>query len=464
MKHLPLLCLAASCVLGGCAVGPDFQAPAAPTTARYTADPVPSSTAGAELPGAVAQRFVEARDIPGEWWALFRSDALNALIGEALAANPDVKAAEAALRGAGENVLAQQGAFFPSVDVQLNPTRQSVAPVLSSPLASGSNIYSLHTAQLNISYAPDVFGGNRRQIESLQALADAQRFQLEAAHLSLTSNVAVAAIQLASLRAQIRTTHDLIALATRQLQLFRRQQALGQIGAADVAAQETAIAQVQATLPPLEKQLAQQRNQLAVLVGRLPSEGPAFDVELDALRLPDELPLSLPSRLVEQRPDIKAAEAQLHAASAQIGVAVANRLPNLSLTAGAGSTALQFSKLFTAGTGFWSVGANVVQPLFDGGTLLHRQRAAQAGYDQAAATYRSTVLGAFQNVADTLGAIQSDARALDALVVAERAAEKACRSPASNGRPAPPVRWQCSVPNRPTARQRSRASRPRPTD
>jgi NodT family efflux transporter outer membrane factor (OMF) lipoprotein len=370
------------------------------------------------------QYFLEARDIPADWWSLFHSDALNALIGEALAASPSIGAAEAALRGARETVLAQQGAFFPSVDAQLNPTRQSVASVLSSPLASGSNIYTLHTAQLNISYAPDVFGGNRRQVESLQAQADAQRFQLEAAHLTLTSNVVIAAIQTASLRTQIRTTHDLIALATRQLELFRRQQALGQIGAADVAAQEAAIAQVRTTLPPLEKQLEQQRNQLAVLVGRVPSEGPTLDVELDALRLPEELPLSLPSRLVEQRPDIKAAEEQLHAASAQIGVALANRLPNLSLTASAGSSGLEFSKLFTAGTGFWSLGVNALQPLFDGGTLLHRQRAAQASYDQAAATYRSTVLGAFQNVADTLSAILADARALDAVVMSERAAER----------------------------------------
>jgi len=424
MKHLPLLCVAASCVLGGCAVGPDFQAPAAPTTTRYTVDPMPSSTAGAEPPSALTQRFVEARDIPGEWWTLFRSDALNALIGEALAANPDVKAAEAALRGAREDVLAQKGAFFPSVDAQVNPTRESIAPVLASPLANDANLYSLHTAQLSISYSPDVFGGNRRQVESLQALADAQRFQLEAAHLTLTSNVVMTAIQMASFRAQIETTHDLIALATRQLEAFRRQQALGQIGAADVAAQEAEVAQVRATLPPLEKQLEQQRNQLAVLVGRLPSERPTFDVELGALRLPDELPLGLPSRLVEQRPDIRAAESQLHAASAEIGVAVANRLPSLSLTANVGSSALEFSKLFTSGTGFWAVGANLAHPLFDGGTLLHRQRAAQANYDQAAAVYRSTVLGAFQNVADALGAIQSDAKALDALVSAERAAEK----------------------------------------
>nr|WP_232077510.1 efflux transporter outer membrane subunit [Variovorax sp. PBL-E5] len=328
------------------------------------------------------------------------------------------------MRGARENTLAQQGAFFPSVAAQFNPTRQSIVPVLASPLASGSDIYSLHTAQLNIAYAPDVFGGNRQQVKSLQAQADTQRFQLQAARLTLTSNVVLGAVQLASLQAQIGTTHQLIDLAEHQLALFQRQHALGQTGIADVAAQEAVVAQVRATLPPLEKQREQQRNQLAVLAGRLPGDRAAFDVELDALRLPDELPLSLPPRLVEQRPDVQAAEAQLHAASAQIGVAMVNRLPSFSLSAGFGSSALQFSKLFTAGTGFWSVGANALQPIFDGGTLLHRQRAAQAGYDQAAAAYRSTVLGAFQNVADTLGAIQADARALESLIASERAAER----------------------------------------
>ena len=356
MKHAHLLCVAAACVLGGCAVGPDFRKPAAPDATGYTAAPLPASTVGSALPGAAAQRFVEGRDIPGDWWTLLRCEALNALIAEALAANPDIQAAQAALRGARENVQAQQGAFFPSVEAQFNPTRQSVAPLLASPLASGSDIYSLHTAQLNIAYAPDVFGGNRRQVESLQAQADTQRFQLQAARLTLTSNVVLGAVQLASLQAQIGATHQLIDLAERQLALFRRQHALGQTGVADVAAQEAAIAQVRATLPPLDKQLEQQRNQLAVLAGRLPGDRAAFDVELDALRLPDELPLSLPSRLVEQRPDIQAAEAQLHAASAQIGVAMANRLPSFSLSAGVGSSALQFSKLFTAGTGFWSVG------------------------------------------------------------------------------------------------------------
>jgi NodT family efflux transporter outer membrane factor (OMF) lipoprotein len=418
------LIAAAACVLGGCAVGPDFQAPAAPTTGRYTAKALPVSTAASGTAAGPEQRLIEGRDIPSEWWALFRSEGIDSLMRQALAANPDLQAANAALRGARENVLAQQGAYFPSVDAQYNATRQGVATPVASPLASGVDTYTLHTAQLSIGYVPDVFGGNRRQVESLQAQADAQRYQLEAAHLTLAANLVEAVIQRASTRAQIEATNALIELSARQLGLLRRQQTLGQIGAADVAAQEAALALVQATLPPLQKQLAQQGNQLAVLVGALPSDATLPEPTLDQLQLPQELPLSLPAKLVEQRPDIRVAEAQLHAASAQVGVAAANRLPSFNLTAGVGSSALRFSQLFGAGTGFWSLGADVAAPIFDGGTLLHRQRAAQAGYDQAAAQYRSTVLTAFQNVADTLDAIQSDARALDAAALAERAAER----------------------------------------
>lgn len=408
-------------LLAGCAVGPDFHPPAAPDTPRYTAQALPATTAAS---GAGEQRFIDGRDIPADWWGVFHSEAIDALMRQALAANPDLQAAGAALRVARENVLAQRGAFFPSVDAQYNATRQGVATPIASPLASGVDAYTLHTAQLSIGFVPDVFGGNRRQVESLRAQADAQRCQLEAVQLTLAANLVEAAIHWASTRAQIEATVSLIDLSARQLALLRRQQALGQVGGADVAAQETALAQARATLPPLEKQWAQQGNQLAVLTGALPSETKLPGLTLEQLQLPQELPLSLPSKLVEQRPDIRTAEAQLHAASAQVGVAIANRLPSINLTAGAGSSALQFSKLFGAGTGFWSLGADVSQTVFDAGTLRHRQGAAQAGYEQAAAQYRSTVLTAFQNVADTLDAIQSDARALDAALVAERAAER----------------------------------------
>ncbi|HTD03022.1 efflux transporter outer membrane subunit [Undibacterium sp.] len=411
----------AALALGGCAVGPDFKKPDAPAVQRYMPEPPASGTAAAETAAGNAQSFADGQDIPAQWWAVFHSEALNELIAAALRNNPDLQAAEAALRATQEGAAAQRGAYFPSVDAHLAPTRQSIAPDLASPADLGNRIYTLHTAQLNISYVPDVFGGNRRQVESLDAQTQAQRFQREAVYLTLTSNLVAAAIQEASLREQITATRAVIALAARQLEMIRKQKALGQLAAADVAAQETVLAQAQASLPPLEKQLAQQRHLLAVLAGRFPSEDISARFELSSFTLPQELPLSLPSRLVEQRPDIRAAEAQWHAASAQVGVAIANRLPNITLTGSVGSSALELSKLFS-GTGFWNIGADLAQSVFDGGTLRHRQRAAEAAYEQAAAQYRGTVLVAFQNVADTLQAIQSDASTLAAATVAERAA------------------------------------------
>ena len=418
------LSISAIVLLAGCAVGPDFRRPTAPSVERYTPQSLPGQTTSVEVKGGEAQRFASDMDIPGQWWTLFRSEPLNKLIGQALKANPDMEAAQAALRGAWENVYAQRGAFFPSIEASFNPTRQKIPNVLSSPLNSGSNVFSLHTAQVTVAYSPDLFGGNRRQVESLKAQADSQRFQLEATYLTLTSNVVAAAVQEAALRGQITATKRIIEIQGQSLELMQRQYMLGQIATADVAAQEAALAQSQATLPPLEKQLAQQRNLLARLVGRFPSETIAETFELSSLQLPQTLPVSLPSKLVALRPDVRSAEEQLHAASADIGVNVANRLPNITLSANLGSTATAISQLFTPGAGFWTLAANLTQPIFQGGTLLHRQRAAEAAYDQAAAQYRGTVLTAFQNVADTLHAIQSDADALKATVAAERAAGK----------------------------------------
>jgi len=411
-------------LMTGCAVGPNFQRPAAPNVDRYAPQPLPAQTASVDVKGGEAQRLVQDMDIPGQWWTLFHSKPLNELIDQALKANPDLEAAQAALRVAWENVYAQQGAFFPSVEANFNPTRQKTAGTLSSATASGSYIYSLYTAQVAVAYVPDVFGGTRRQVESLKAQADSQRFQLEATYLTLTSNVVAAAVQEAALRGQIAATTRIIDIQKQSLELLQRQYELGQIASGDVAAQEAALAQVQAMLPPLEKQLAQQRDLLARLVGRFPGEKLAEEFELSSLQLPQDLPVSLPSKLVEQRPDVRSAEEQLHSASADIGVSIANRLPNITLSANAGSSAIVINQLFTSGTGFWALGANLTQPIFEGGTLLHRQRAAEAAYDEAAAQYRSVVLTAFQNVADTLHAIQSDADALKASVAAERAAAK----------------------------------------
>ena len=411
-------------VFTGCAVGPDFQRPSSPAVDGYAPQPLPAQTTSVDVKGGEAQRFVRDMDIPGQWWTLFHSRPLNDLIEQSLKANPDLEAAQAALRVAWENVYAQQGAFFPSVEANFNPTRQKTAGVLTSPLANNSYTYSLYTAQVSVAYAPDVFGGTRRQVESLKAQADSQRFQLEATYLTLTSNVVASAVQEAALRGQIEATRKIIDIQSKLLGLLKRQYELGQIATADVAAQEAALAQVQALLPPLEKQLAQQRDLLARLVGRFPSEKLAGEFELSSLQLPQELPVSLPSKLVAQRPDVRSAEEQLHSASADIGVSIANRLPNITLSANWGSSATAIDQLFTPGTGFWSLAGNLTQPIFQGGTLLHRQRAAEAAYAQAAAQYRSTVLTAFQNVADTLHAIESDADALKAAVAAERAAAK----------------------------------------
>lgn len=411
-------------LLTGCAVGPDFVAPAAPDVAGYTPEPLGSATASANAPTGGAQRFDRASDLPGEWWTLFHSRALNALVEKALAANPDLQAAQAALRVARENVYAQQGALLPAVDASFGGIRQK--PAIASPSDVGSDMptYNLFTGQLNISYSPDVFGGTRRSIEALAAQAELQRFALEATYLTLTSNLAGAAVQEASLRGQIAATLSIVKIETDVLGLLRHQHELGSIAEADVVAQEAALAQAEQALPPLRKQLAQQRDLLAALSGGFPSQQLPEQFVLGSLRLPRDLPVSLPSQLVEQRPDVRAADANLHAASAQIGVAIANRLPNIALTATTGSTAISLDQLFTPGTGFWSAAGVATQPVFHGGTLLHRELAAKATYDQAAAQYRSAVIVAFQNVADALRAIQSDAVALRKAAASERAAFK----------------------------------------
>ncbi len=412
--------------LTGCAVGPDFEQPAAPDVAGYTPRPLTEQTSSADVKGGEAQRFVQGLDIPGQWWALFHSEPLNALVEQALESNPTLPAAEAVLRQAWENVYAEEGAFFPTAVASYSPSRNKTATgVVFTAASSGQPFFTLHTAQVVVTYAPDVFGGTRRAVESLMATAEFQRFQLEAAYLTLTSNVVAAAVQEASLRGQIAATEEIIKIESQSLGILQKQLEFGQVAGGDVAAVEATLAQAQATLPPLQKQLAMQRDLLTALIGRLPSQEPAEKFELASLQLPQDLPVSLPSKLVEQRPDIQSAEAQLHAASAQIGVAIAAQLPQFTLTGNAGTTANQIGQLFiTPGTAFWSVAGNVAQTIFDAGTLLHKKRAADAAFDEAAAMHRSTVITAFQNVADALHALQSDAETLKAAVAAERAAFK----------------------------------------
>ncbi|HXZ00737.1 MAG TPA: efflux transporter outer membrane subunit [Stellaceae bacterium] len=421
----PLLALCVPALLCGCAVGPDFVKPSAPGVSGYTPEPLAGETASASVADGAAQRFVAGLDIPGQWWRLFHSEALSALIAEALKVNPNLQAAQSALQVAQENVAAQQGAYYPSVSGNFSASRQkNPTAVLSPTLTSGSPYFNLFTPQLSVSYVPDVFGLNRRTVEGLVAQAEAQRYALAATYLTLTSNVAAAAVQEAGLRGQIKATEDIIALERELLELFRVQLSKGQIAEVDVAAQEAALAAAETALPPLQKQLAQQRDLLAALTGRFPSEVPGETFELSGLELPQELPLSLPAQVVEQRPDVLQAEANLHQASAAIGVAVANRLPNLTLSAGVGTTAAQANRLFTTGTGFWSIAASLTQPIFDGGTLLHKERAARAAFEQSVAEYRATVITAMQNVADSLRALQYDAEALKAAAHAETTAAR----------------------------------------
>jgi len=409
-------------LLSGCAVGPNFKKPPAPDVSGYTPTPMSATTSSPNIAGGEAQQFLQARDIPGEWWTLFHSKPLNDLIERSLKTNPDLKSAQAALLVATENTLAQRGAYYPSVSAGFSASHSKTSNVVSPFTASGALTYSLYTPQVSVSYVPDVFGLNRRTVESLKAQQEQARFLLAATHITLSSNVALAAIQEASLRAQVDAANELIKINTDMLEILRNQFAKGYVSRLDVAAQESQLAQVTATLPPLLRQLAQQRDLLARLAGEFPNQKLPEKFELASLQLPQELPLSLPSQLVEQRPDVRQAEANWHSACALIGVARANRLPSFAITADVGSMALVFSKVFSSGTGFWDVAGGVTQPVFEGGTLLHRERAARAAYTQAAEQYRSTVLTAFQNVADTLHALQQDADGLKAASAAKDAA------------------------------------------
>ena len=416
MRRALLLALAVG-ALPGCALGPDFKPPAAPKVSGYTVEPLPPQS------GEDAQKYVSGMDIPGQWWSLFRSSALNDLVQQSLRRNPTLQAAQATLRQANENVAAQRGSYFPAADASYALSRNRDATGTLQPvLNSGAPVYSLHTAQVSVSYVFDLFGHNRRQVESAQAQADSQRYQLEAAYLTLTANVVTAAIQEASLRAQIASTTQILDSERESARILRRQFELGSVAETDVMAQDAAVANLEATLPPLQKQLAEQRHLLAALAGRFPSDEPSQTFELGDLTLPLQVPVSVPAALVRQRPDVLSAEAQLHSASADVGVATANLFPQITLTGTKGGTSTQFNQLLSSGNTFWSVGGSITQTLFQGATLLHEKRAAVAALDAAGAQYRAVVLGAFQNVADTLTALQLDADAVGANSKAERAA------------------------------------------
>jgi NodT family efflux transporter outer membrane factor (OMF) lipoprotein len=365
-------------------------------------------------------------DVPGQWWTLFHSTQLNALVAEALAANPDVAAAQAALRQARETYYAQKSSAYPTAQGSASISRQQVPTYYSPPLSTnnGEYVYGVHTLSLDVAYTPDVFGNLRYQTASAGAALTAQRYMTEATYLTLTSNVVITVLQAAALRAQIATTQRAIAIDRELLGLTRAQRAYAQAAGLDVLTQVSALAAEEATIPPLEKQLALTRDALARLVGASPDAAPDADFDLDALHLPDALPVSLPSSLVAHRPDIAAAEANLAEQSAEVGVAYTNRLPNFAITAQTATQALSLGTLFGAGTFLSNLTAQVTQTFYDHGTLKHREAAAIAGYDQAAATYVGTTLSGLQNVADSLAALKSDADALEAAYNAQVAAKK----------------------------------------
>jgi NodT family efflux transporter outer membrane factor (OMF) lipoprotein len=415
-----------SAAISGCAVGPNFTPAPAPDVNGYVPGKLASPSSDRSGPRVAGQHFVTGAEVSARWWAAFKSRPLNDLVKQSVVQNPNLQAAEAAIRVAQYNAQAQRGLFYPQVTGNSTSSKQlfSNAGTVFGDLGSVPQTqYTLVTNQLTVSFVPDIWGGNSRAVENLDAVSEQQLFQLEAAYLALTSNVVTAAIQEASLRGQIAATQRIIAIERDLLDILKRQFNFGQAAQADVLAQDAALAQAEELLPPLEKQLAQQRDLLTALAGQLSADEIAQKFDLEHLKLPTNLPVSLPSRLVDQRPDVRAAEANMHAASALVGVAIAARLPNIVLSANGGSTAYNWAQSFAPGTGFYTIAASATAPIFDGFTLYNKQKAAEAALDQAEAQYRATVITAFQNVADALRALQTDARAVQASVRAEVAAK-----------------------------------------
>jgi len=419
--------LAAALVMSGCAVGPNFKTPAEPAAPGYSAQPVPRETVSAPIAGGEAQHLADA-NVPADWWHLFQSPALDALVDEALHASPSVAQAEARLRQAQADAEAQFGYAFPSVDGSVSAVRQQINPEAFGFNTPKPGPFTLYSASLSVSYALDIFGGVRRALEASRAQVDTQRYELEAARLSLAGNVVTTVVRIAALDAQIATTQRLAAEQRKQLEITERRLSLGGVAQVDAFSQRTLVAQTDATLPPLAQQAAQMRHRLSVLLDREPGAGLPALPPLDALHLPDPLPVSLPSTLAQRRPDIRAAEAMWHEASANVGVATANLFPRITLSAGLGSETTGFRNLLGAGSSIWNLGAGLTQPIFHGGTLRAKQREAEAAYDAAGAAYKQAVLQGLQEVADALHAVNNDAQALQARALATDQAQQTLRA------------------------------------
>jgi NodT family efflux transporter outer membrane factor (OMF) lipoprotein len=411
--------------LAGCAVGPDYEPPKPPTVTRYLATPDVRETVSADNPAGPAQRFASDRDIPAEWWKLFESPALDALVRQALSDSPKLAQAEAKLRRAQEELQARTGATrYPKIDVGASRNRVGIdSDAFKSPAFGDQFPLTLSLATVNVSYALDLFGKNRRELEGLRASVDYEQFELEAARLMLAGNVVTSAIEEASLRQQIEATEAAIAIEARQLDMVERLEGLGAVPKLDVVQQSGELARTRSTLPALHEGLERVRHRLAVYLGQPPGEAQLPELRIADLRLPTELPLSLPSDLARQRPDIRAAEALLHEASARVGVAAASFYPQITLSARAGGVAID--PLLSGTAGFSLLAASIAQPLFHAGELKAQKRMAEAAFDQAGAAYREVVLSGLQNVADILVSLDADAKTLSERANATKLAKAA---------------------------------------
>jgi NodT family efflux transporter outer membrane factor (OMF) lipoprotein len=409
-------------LLGGCAVGPDFVRPAPPDANRYTRQPQPEATIAAD--GQI-QHFTPGAAITNDWWRLFKSEQLDAIVREAITNNPTLQASEASLRQSQDNLRAGYGVFFPQIQADAAGSRQRTASVQEGSQITG-RIFNLVTLSGTVSYSLDVFGGTRRTVESLRAQADYQRYESKAACLMLSANVVNTCIARAAYVAEIRATEQLIELENQQLHLTEAQVRAGMAPYANVLSLRSLIAANQALLAPLEQNVSQAEHLLATLEGVVPTKAALPEIDLIGLSLPVDLPVSLPSDLVNQRPDILAAEAQMHVASAKIGVATAAMFPSFTLSGTYGAASSGNLSAFSAASGqFWNIGPSATIPVFQGTTLWYDRRAAIDAYQQSQANYRQTVLGAFEQVADSLKALEHDAEALQAQVEAQRATGEA---------------------------------------
>ena len=415
-------------MLTSCMVGPDFIKPKALAVERYTQDFLPNETMIAD---GLMQHFELGAKVNADWWRLFNSTQLNILVSKALANNLTLQSAQANLRQSQANLQAGYGVFFPQVDAGFTSVRQQFSPARFGN-NSASTIFNLYTFSTTVSYSLDVFGGERRNVESLEAQKDLQRYTEQGTYLTLTGNIINAVIAKAAYQAEVETTEQWLALLQKQIKLTETQVSAGTVSYQAVVSLRSQLALVAATLPALKQKLNQTEHLQANLVGLTPADWQSPTIKLADLTLPLNLPVSLPSELVHQRPDILAAEAQVHSDSAKIGVATAGLFPNISLSGSFGYNNQSLLDLFMSKGNIWSLAANFAQPLFHGGTLWFGRKAAIATHEKSLAIYQQTVVSAFTQVADALSALQHDAEMVAAQQQSLEAADDALRLVTAN--------------------------------